>query len=62
VRQIIIPPLLQFDTHILLAKAKTRKNPTKNLPIKAILTIQMFEGKQQTILIKNKEKKQLDRA
>jgi hypothetical protein len=37
-RQIIIP-LLQVDTHMLLAEAMRReKKTTKNLPIKSILT------------------------
>jgi hypothetical protein len=35
VRQITIP-LLQFDTHILLVEAMTRKKATKNLPIKLL--------------------------
>jgi hypothetical protein len=52
VRQIIIP-LLQFDTQILLAEAMAREtNKQKNLPIKAILTTQLFEEKELTIIIK----------
>jgi hypothetical protein len=57
VRHIIIP-LLQFDTHILLAEAMTkRKKPTKTLPIKAILTTQLFEEKQLTIIIHKRNNK-----
>jgi hypothetical protein len=49
VRQIIVP-LLQFNIHILFAEAMTRKKTNKNLPIKAILTAQLFEEKQLTII------------
>jgi hypothetical protein len=54
VSQIIIP-IPQFDTHILLAEAKKREKNSKNLPIKAILTTQLFEEKQQTIMIHKKQ-------
>jgi hypothetical protein len=60
VRQIIIP-LLQFDLHLLLAEATTReKTQQKTLPIKATLTSQLFEEKQQTIIINKKLKKKLN--
>jgi hypothetical protein len=55
VKQIVIP-LPQFDTHILFYEATTRENKTtKNLPIKAILTTQLFNEN----IIKKKKKKNL---
>jgi hypothetical protein len=57
VRQIIIP-LPHFDILFSLAEATPReKKPNKNLPIKVIVTTQLFEEKQQSIIIHKKTTK-----
>jgi hypothetical protein len=56
VRQIIIP-FPQFDTHISLAEATTRKK-NKNLPIMAIFITQLFEQNKKINHYNSKRKQQ----